>query len=111
VETARMARHQATQVPRIRQRDATLQVLITAPQRTMATQTLLTMMGEMHLDEPVMTSAAGDEVTLHVGHEASASERETNYSDVSSDGAVEVDSTQGEASASEGTPVQDERDG
>jgi hypothetical protein len=109
-ETARMARHQATQVPRIRQRDAILQVHITAPQRTMATQTLMTMMGGMRLDEPVLTSAAGDEVTLHVSPEASTGEREVNYSDISSDGAIEADSNQGETSTSAGTPVQDERD-
>jgi hypothetical protein len=110
-EIIHMARHQATQVPRIRQRDAALQVLITTPQRTMATQTMLTMMGAMTLGGPLLTSSVTDEVTLRVTPEASASGGTIPYSDVSSDCAIEAESTPEDTSESAGTPVQDEREG
>jgi hypothetical protein len=109
-ERVHMARDHSTQVPRIRQRNSGVQVRITAPQRTVSTQTLIEMMGMMSVDPTSVTSDSGDDVTLRASPAVQAVMEIPTYSDVSSDGVVDGGATQGEVSASEGTPLQDEHE-
>lgn len=107
-ERVHMARNRATQVPRVRQRSSAVQVQITAPQRTVATQTLIVMMETMSISSTSVTSDIGNEVILRTSPTVQTVTEIPDNSDISSDGVVDGGATQGEASASEDTPVQDE---